>query len=239
MSHVGGLAGRTALVTGASRGIGRRAAEILADAGARVWCLSRSRTEIEALAVDLGGEALVADLTDDAATWEALDGMLDALGGAPDIVVNSAGVFGVATSAKETVAAFDRALAVNLRGPFLVNRVLLPSMLERRSGLIVNVGSVAGRKAYRGNAAYSASKFGLRGYHEVLLAELEGSGVRATLLEPAATDTPIWDPFDPDANPKLPSRSEMLRVDDVAEAVLFVATRPESVRIPLLQIERA
>lgn len=232
------LAGRTALVTGASRGIGRRAAETLADAGARVWCLSRSRAEVEALAADLGGEALVADLTDDAATWEALDGMVETLGGAPDIVVNSAGVFGIALSAKETVAAFDRALAVNLRGPFLVNRALLPPMLERRSGLIVNVGSVAGRKAYRGNAAYSASKFGLRGYHEVLLEELKGSGVRATLLEPAATDTPIWDPFDPDANPKLPNRSEMLRVDDVAQAILFVATRPESVRIPLLQIER-
>ncbi len=238
MSDVAGLAGRSALVAGASRGIGRRAAETLADAGARVWCLSRSRAEVEALAADLGGEALVVDLTDDAATWEALDGMVDALGGAPDIVVNSAGVFGIATSAKETVAAFDRALAVNLRGPFLVNRALLPSMLERRSGLIVNVGSIAGRKAYRGNAAYSASKFGLRGYHEVLLEEIKGSGVRATLVEPASTDTPIWDSLDPDNNPKLPNRSDMLRVDDVAEAILFVATRPDSVRIPLLQIER-
>jgi NADP-dependent 3-hydroxy acid dehydrogenase YdfG len=238
MNDVGGLAGRTALVTGASRGIGRRTAEALADAGARVWCLARSRSEVEALAAELGGEALVADLTDDAATWEVLDGMMEALGGAPDLVVNSAGVFGIATSAKETVAAFDRTLAVNLRGPFLVNRVLLPSMLERRSGLIVNVGSVAGRKAYRGNAAYSASKFGLRGYHEVLLEELKGSGVRATLIEPASTDTPIWDALDPDSNPKLPNRSEMLRADDVAEAILFVASRPESVRIPLLQIER-
>lgn len=239
MSELGGLAGRTALVTGASRGIGRRVAETLADAGARVWCLARSRTEVEALAADVGGEALVADLTDDAATWEALDRMVDILGGAPDVVVNSAGVFGIALIAKETVAAFDRALAVNLRGPFLVNRALLPSMLERGSGLIVNVGSVAGRRAYRGNAAYSASKFGLRGYHEVLLEELKGSGVRATLIEPSATDTPIWDPLDPDTNPKLPSRNQMLRTDDVAEAILFVATRPESVRIPVLQVERA
>ncbi len=238
MSDVAELAGRTALVTGASRGIGRRTAETLADAGARVWCLSRSRAEVESLAADLGGEALVVDLTDDATTWAALDEMVDALGGAPDIVVNSAGVFGIASSAKESVAAFDRALAVNLRGPFLVNRALLAPMLERRSGLIVNVGSVAGRKAYRGNAAYSASKFGLRGYHEVLLEELKGSGVRATLVEPASTDTPIWDSIDPDNNPKLPSRSEMLRADDVAEAILFVATRPESVRIPVLQIER-
>jgi NADP-dependent 3-hydroxy acid dehydrogenase YdfG len=239
MSEGGTLAGRTALVTGASRGIGRRVAETLADAGARVWCLARSASEVRALAADVGGEALVADLTDDAATWEALDGMVDSIGGAPDLVVNSAGVFGIALSAKETVATFDRMLAVNLRAPFIVNRVLLPSMLERGTGLIVNVGSVAGRKAYRGNAAYSASKFGLRGYHEVLLEELRGTGVRATLLEPASTDTPIWDSLDPDTNPKLPNRSEMLRPDDVAEAVLFLATRPETVRIPLLQIERA
>src|SRR5688572_4997285 len=142
MSESAALAGRTALVTGASRGIGRRVVERLAEEGASVWCLARSREAVEALAVEVGGHALVADVTDDAATWEALDGVLDALGGAPDLVVNSAGVFGIATSATETVAAFDKALAVNLRGTFLVNRVLLPSMLERRSGLIVNVGSV-------------------------------------------------------------------------------------------------
>jgi len=154
-------------------------------------------------------------------------------------VVNSAGVFGLGAAHTETVKAFDAALSVNLRGSFLVNRALLPRMLERRSGLIVNVGSVAGRRALRQNAAYAASKFGLRGYHEVLLEELRGTGVRATLIEPAATDTPLWDPLDPDRDPRLPSRDAMLRTDDVAEAVLFVATRPADVRIPLLQIERA
>jgi NADP-dependent 3-hydroxy acid dehydrogenase YdfG len=239
MSEAVGLAGRTALVTGASRGIGRRVAETLADAGARVWCLARSAKDVRAVAADVGGEALVVDLADDAATWEALDAMMETLGGAPDLVVHSAGVFDLASCATESVVSFDRALAVNLRGPFLVNRVLLPAMLDRGSGLIVNVGSVAGRKALRGNAAYSASKFGLRGYHEVLLEEIRGSGVRATLLEPAATDTPLWDALEPDESRDLPSRVDMLRPGDVAEAVLFVATRPEDVRIPLLQIERA
>jgi NADP-dependent 3-hydroxy acid dehydrogenase YdfG len=117
--------------------------------------------------------------------------------------------------------------------------VLLPGMLERGGGSIVNVGSVAGRKALPGNSTYAASKFGLRGYHEVLLEELRGTGVRATLVEPSATDTPLWDALDPDRHPGLPSRDRMLGVGDVAEAVLFVATRPDHVRIPLLQVERA
>ncbi|HUF76200.1 MAG TPA: SDR family oxidoreductase [Longimicrobiales bacterium] len=233
------LGGRSALVTGASRGIGRQVALRLADAGAHVWCLARTEPAVRSLAADLGGEPLVADLTDDVATWDALDRMSERLGGAPDVVVNAAGVFGLASSHTESVKAFDESVAVNLRGPFLVNRALLPAMLDRGSGLIVNVGSVAGRRALRGNAAYSASKYGLRGYHEVLLEELRGRGVRATLLEPAATDTTAWDPIEPEHAADVPMRAEMLRADDVAEAVLFVATRPDTVRIPLLQIEHA
>lgn len=233
------LAGRTALVTGASRGIGRRVAERLAEAGARVWCLARTRAALTELAVEIGGEALVVDLADDAATWDALDRLTEESGGPPDLVVNSAGAFGIASAHMETVKAFDEALTINLRGPFLVNRTLLPGMLERRSGLIVNVGSVAGRRALPGNSSYAASKFGLRGYHEVLIEELRGTGVRATLIEPSATDTPLWDPLDPDRDPLLPNRDRMLRAEDVAEAVLFVATRPPEVNIPLLQIERA
>jgi len=233
------LAGRSALVTGASRGIGRRTAAVLAAAGARVWCLARSTEAVRSLAAELGGEALTADLADDAATWDALDQMVDRMAGAPDVVVNAAGVFGMAAGHLETVNAFDEMLAVNLRGPFLVNRALLPAMLERGSGLIVNVGSVAGRRPLGGNAAYAASKYGLRGYHEVLLSELRGTGVRATLVEPAATDTSIWDGTDSGEQMDVPDRERMLRVDDVAEAILFVTTRPDTVCVPLLQIERA
>jgi NADP-dependent 3-hydroxy acid dehydrogenase YdfG len=211
----------------------------MAEAGSRVWCMARSAKVVRALAAELGGEALPADLRDDEATWDALDQMMDRLGGAPDVVVNAAGVFGLAPAHEETATTFDDSLATNLRGPFLVNRALLPPMLERGTGLIINVGSVAGRRALRGNTAYAASKYGLRGYHEVLLEELRGTGVRATLLEPDSTDTPLWDALDPDGDPELPSRTRMLRADDVAEAVLFVATRPDTVRIPLLRIEQA
>ena len=239
MSETRRLVGQNALVTGASRGIGRRVVELLADEGARVWCLARSEDALAELAKEVGGEVLVVDLADDVATWAALDGMQDSLGSAPDIIVNAAGVFGIESCATESVRGFDDHLAVNLRGPFLVIRALLPTMLERGSGLLVNIGSVAGRRAFPGNAAYSASKYGLRGYHEVLIEELRGTGVRASLIEPAATDTSLWDPLDPDEDPGLPSRDAMLRPGDVAEAILFIVTRPPSVVLPTIQVERA
>lgn len=231
------LRGHTALVTGASRGIGLRIVERMAEAGARVWAAARSEDALAELSGRTGAAPLPVDLTDEVAVWDALDRLQEALSGPPTIVVNSAGVFGLRSAHEETVGAFDQALAVNLRAPFLVVRALLPAMLERAAGTIVNVGSVSGRRAFPGNGAYSASKFGLRGWHEVLLEELRGTGVRATLLEPAATDTPLWDPLDPDADPNLPDRSAMLSADDVADAVLYAVTRPERVRIPLLQIE--
>lgn len=230
------LVGRTALVTGASRGIGREVALKLASDGARVWALARSTDALAELAAhDI--HPVVCDLRDDAATWHALDELSERSGGPPDVVVNSAGVFGIESLAEETVNSFDAHLEVNVRAPFLVIRALLPAMLERGSGTIVNIGSVAGREAFPGNGAYSASKFGLRGLHEVLVEELRGTGVRATLIEPAATDTGLWDPLDPDSDPGLPDRSDMLRPVDVAEAVLFAVTRPAGVTIPALRVE--
>lgn len=233
------LGGRTSLITGASRGIGAEVAERLAEAGSDVWLMARSADRVGSLAARLGGHPLVADITDDVSVWEALERLREEVGGPPSIVVNAAGSFGLDSCAETSVKSFDDQVSVNLRGAFLVTRALLPSMLERGDGLIVHLGSVAGRKAFPGNAAYSASKFGLRGFHEVLLEELRGTGVRATLVEPAATDTPLWDPVDPDARSDLPDRGAMLRPGDVAEAVLFVVTRPPDIRIPVLQIERA
>lgn len=233
------LSSCTALVTGASRGIGRAIARRLAAKGVVVWGMGRVKTELDQLAAETGGSSLVADLSEDSSVWGAVERLTDEIQGSPDIVVNAAGVFGLATCATESVRVFDESLAVNLRGAFLVIRSLLPGMIDRGDGLIINIGSVSGRNAYRENAAYSASKFGLRGLHGVLLEEIRGSGVRATLVEPAATDTALWDEVDPDNNPALPSRSQMMQPEDVAEAVVFAVTRPNSVCVPLIQIEPA
>lgn len=238
MSTGEGLAGSTALVVGASRGIGEAVARRLAAAGARVVVAARSQDRIRRIAEETGGRALRLDVRDPSAVEAALRALVDDLGSVPDIVVNAAGVFDIAPISETSAEMLDAALTVNLQGPFAVLRCLLPGMIERGSGTVVNVGSVAGRKAFPGNAAYSATKFGLRGFHEVLVEELRGTGVRACLIEPAATDTPLWDPLDPDADPDLPDRSQMLHPEHVAEAVHFVCSRPEGVQVPVLAIER-
>lgn len=226
------LFGRTAVVSGASRGIGLAVAEELQAAGAHVVRLARSLGDAQ-------GERrtdLACDVTDPAAVARTTRRVLDARG-APDILVNAAGVFLVSALAETTPEAFAAQLAGNLVAPFLVVRAFLPAMVERGRGLIVTIGSVADHQPFAGNAAYGAAKSGLRGLNAVLVRELRGSGVRATLLSPGPVDTAIWDAVDPDSRPGFTRRADMLKAEDVAEAVLFVATRRDQVAIPELHIE--
>lgn len=233
------LDGVRAVVTGASRGIGRAAALALSRRGAEVFLVARSEGALQAVAETTGGWPLVCDVTDPDAVEAMAFGVRERLGEPPDLLVTAAGVFDLAPAEATPLEVLDRNLDVNLRGGILTVRAFLPGMKEAGRGTIIQVGSVAGRKALPGNAAYSASKYGLRGFHEVLLEELRGTGVRATLLEPAATSTGIWDPLDPDSNPTLPDRSAMLTPEEVAEAVVFAAGRPDGVQIPFLPVERS
>jgi NADP-dependent 3-hydroxy acid dehydrogenase YdfG len=225
------LFGRTAVVTGASRGIGLAVADELRAAGAHVVRVARSLIDAEA---DRRTD-LACDVTDATAVARAARRVLDARG-APDILVNAAGVFLVAPLVDTSPEAFGAQLAGNLVAPFLLVRAFLPAMVARHGGLIVTIGSVADHQPFTGNAAYGAAKSGLRGLHEVLLRELRGTGVRATLVSPGPVDTAIWDPIDPDARQGFTKRAQMLKADDVAEAVLFVATRRDGVEIPELRI---
>ncbi len=232
------LHGASALVVGASRGIGEAVARSLAAAGARVYVAARSIDILRGIAEDIGGKALSMDLLNPSSVSTALDQLTDDLASAPDIVVNAAGIFQIASVTDTPLKVFEEAWATNLRGPFMVLRTLLPSMIARGSGTVVTVGSVADSKPFPGNAAYSSAKYGLRGFHEVMVEELRGSGVRSCLIAPAATDTALWDPIDPDANPKLPDRAQMLRPVDIAKAVVFVCSLPTDVQVPVLAIER-
>lgn len=214
------LAGAGALVTGASGGIGRAVALGLSGRGVDLVVSSRGGAALREVAEATGAESVEADL----ARLPEIDRLVAAtrerFGGAPDILVNAAGCFDLAPVAKLPVADFERHLEVNLRAPFALVRALLPGMLARGSGHLVHLGSVAGRRAFPENGAYSASKFGLRGLHEVLRLELTGTGVRTTLVEPGPVDTGAWDGLEPRLGADLPARRGMLRAEAVAEAVL-------------------
>jgi NAD(P)-dependent dehydrogenase (short-subunit alcohol dehydrogenase family) len=225
------LFGKTAVVAGASRGIGLAIAEELMAAGAHVVRLARSLADAE-------GERrtdIRCDVTDPDAVESAARRVMAA--GAPDLLVHNAGAFLLRPLIETTPAEFAGQVAGNLTGPFLVLRAFVPAMVARGRGTVITIGSVADHLPLPGNAAYAAAKHGLRGLLGVLHKELEGTGVRATLLSPGPVDTALWDPVDPDTRPGFVKRSAMLRPDDVAEAVLFLATRPDRVSIPELHIE--
>src|SRR5262249_38677467 len=155
----------------------------------------------------------------DTSAVERLGQRVLAESGPPDILINNAGVFDRIPFEQATAAELTRQLQVNLIGPFAVTRAFLPAMKRAGRGLIITIGSVADRNAYPENSVYSATKFGLRGLHEVLAAEYRGSGVRFSLVSPGPTDTPIWDGVT-GGSPVRP-RSEMMSPADVAQAVLF------------------
>lgn len=214
------LAGKIAVVTGASRGIGLAVADELRAAGAHVVRLARSLS-------DGSGEretTIRCDVTRPDDVERALQRAIAAVG-VPDILVNSAGVFYVKPLAETTPAEFTESISVNLTGPFLVVRALLPRLVQRGSGHVVTIGSSSDHVAYPGNSAYAASKYGIRGMHEVMAVEVANTGVRTTLVSPGAVDTDMWNAIDPDSTPGFRKRKDMMRPEDVAEAVLFAVTR--------------
>jgi len=225
------LAGRLAVVTGASRGIGLAIAEGLQAAGAHVVRLARSLRETEAE----GRTDLACDVRNPESVARAA-GKVIATRGAPDVLVNAAGTFLLKPLAETTTDEFAEQLATNLAGPFAVLRVFLGPMITRGTGLLVTIGSIADHQAFPGNAAYGAGKYGLRGLHGVLAAELVGTGLRATLIAPGPVDTELWDEVDL-RQPGFTARRDMLHAADIADAVVFAATRPAHVTIPELLIE--
>jgi 3-oxoacyl-[acyl-carrier protein] reductase len=231
---VSGLEGRFAVVTGASRGIGAAVADRLAAEGAQVARLARTlRARAHPRGIDLP-----CDLTQEADVGHAAERILGQFG-APDVLVSNAGAFLVSPLDRTDAVTFDEQVAVNLRAPFLVARAFLPAMRAAGRGLHLTVGSIADHVAFPENAAYAASKYGVRGLHESLRREFRGSGVRFTLLSPGPTDTTIWDPVEPETRPGFVPRSRMLRPDDIADVVVFLATRPARVEIDWVRVNPA
>jgi NADP-dependent 3-hydroxy acid dehydrogenase YdfG len=235
------LGGRTAAVTGASRGIGRAIAVTLAQEGARVALLARSRDSLASTAAAIGPQTLpiVCDVRVPADVERASAAIEREFGDAPHMLVCAAGVFtlrGVADTAPDE---FADVVAANLLGPFLMVRAVLPRMIARGDGHVVLIGSVADRHIYPENGAYAAAKFGARALWEVLRAELRGTGVRATVVSPGPTDTAMWDPHEPDRREGFVPRNAMLRVESIADAVRYAVTRPTGVLIEELRLSPA
>ena len=235
------LAGRTAVVTGASRGIGLEVARLLASDGVCVALIARNHDTLRAVAETLGSQAtpIVCDVSRADAVSDAASRITSLFGATPDILVNNAGAFALASVDTVEPSAFDGVIDTNVSAPLRFVRAFLPRMRARGTGHIVTIGSLADRMVLPGNAAYAASKHAVRALHEVLRLETRASGVRATLISPGPVDTALWDEIDPDNRAGFTPRSMMLRPRAVAEAVRYALTQPADVNIDELRLSRA
>jgi short-subunit dehydrogenase len=184
--------GATAAITGASRGIGRVVAAAAVERGARVGLVARSGDQLAALRDRLGGPAVVsiavADLTDKEQLERAIATLDGELGGI-DVLVNSAGIGNWDPFVETPDGDLDRVVALNLVAAMRLTRLVLPGMIRRRRGHVVNIGSVAGRLGAPFEAVYSASKFGLTGFTEALAVELRPLGVGVSMVNPGPVAT--------------------------------------------------
>jgi NADP-dependent 3-hydroxy acid dehydrogenase YdfG len=233
----GRLAGHLALITGGSRGIGLECARALHAEGMTVMLLGRDVAALRAATEALGQRSSYTrvDFAGDAERTAA--GLRRDLKGVPYILVNNAAEFFITPVEDTRVQDFDRVLRVNLTSHFAIVREFLGDMKQRGSGHIVTIGSIADEHGLPGNAAYSASKFGLRGLHEVLREELRGSGIRTTLISPARVDTTIWNSSG--AGSAVPSPAGMIPAAAIGEAVRYAVTQPPEVNVDELRLSRS
>jgi NADP-dependent 3-hydroxy acid dehydrogenase YdfG len=216
-----------AVVTGGTKGIGLACARMLEAHGAQVIVVARGKDA-----------TLQCDLSDRDAVEKTVE-LIREKHGVPRFLINNAGMFRIAPVERTSSADFEQALTINLLAPFLFIRGFLGDMKEAGAGHIVTIGSIADRMIFPDNSAYSASKFGARAMHEVLRAELKGTGVRATLISPGPVNTDLWNPVDPDNKPGFTKRADMLSAEAVAAAVEFAITRPHEVNIDELRLSRS
>lgn len=186
------LAGAVCLVTGGSSGIGRAAARLLVQAGARVAVSGRDEERLAAAAAESGGTAIAADLAVPGGA-ERLAREASSRLGRVDVLVNNAGAGVYGPLAGLDADELERLVRLNLIAPMELTRALLPGMIERRRGHVVNVGSIAGHVGVPLEAVYAASKGGLTVFSESLRQELAGSGVGVSLVSPGVVDTAFFE----------------------------------------------
>jgi NADP-dependent 3-hydroxy acid dehydrogenase YdfG len=230
---------RTAVVTGASSGIGAANARALARAGYDVLCAARRTDRIEALAADIGGRAVTCDVT----SAESVAGLAEVVGDSLHVLVNNAGgAFGLAPVAEADAEEWRHMFEVNVIGLLRVTQALLPALRASGDGLVVNVGSTAGRIAYEGGAGYTAAKHGTQVVSETLRLELVGEPIRVSEVAPGMVRTEEFalNRFEGDqarADAVYAGVPDPLVAEDVADAIAWIATRPAHVNIDELVIK--
>ena len=226
----------TALVTGATEGIGRATALALGRAGYRVGLCARTTGRLDALATELRAAGIVvataaADVGDPDQVAAAVRRTTDELGDI-DVLVNNAGVLIARPVEELTLEDWDGTMRTNLRGLFLATRAVLPGMRRRRRGTIVNVASLAGRNGFAGGTAYAASKHGVLGFSRSLMLEVRKDGVRVIAVCPGSVDTGMLRD-----QPMLTSDPEkILRPEDVADTIVHALGLPERAMVSELDI---
>ncbi|MCD4533796.1 SDR family oxidoreductase [Nocardioides sp. cx-169] len=228
----------TAVVTGASSGIGAATARTLADAGFHVYCAARRADRVEALAAEIGGTPVVCDVTSE----EQVAALAAQVGDRLDVLVNNAGgAFGSSPVAQADSDEWRRMYEVNVIGLMQVTRALLPALVASGAGVILNVGSTAGRIAYEGGAGYTAAKHGTQVVTETLRLELWDQPVRVCEIAPGMVKTDEFSlvRFEGDrerAEAVYDGVAEPLTAEDVADAIGWMVTRPPHVNIDELVI---
>lgn len=226
------LKGKTALVTGASSGIGRATALALAAAGVRVALVARSRDRLESVAMKAGGGAVVvpADLTQKGEAEAAVEKARAALGRI-DILFANAGLYIPGDVVDGDPDKWDELLTVNVNAVFRMVRAVLPEMVEREDGDIIVTSSVSGHQAIQWEPIYSASKHAIQSFVHGLRRQVGPANVRVGAVAPGVVLNELWGYSDPAVvDAKVASR-EGLRSEDIADAVLFMLTRPANVTI--------
>ncbi len=227
------VSGKVALVTGASSGIGRALARTMAASGAKVVLVGRSADRLDEVQSEMAGaETLVvaADLTRPDDVARVVDAAL-ARFGAIDILLANAGLYVPGTVADGDPDAWDEMLAVNVNSVFRLVRLALPQMIARQSGEIIVTSSISGHQAIQWEPIYSASKHAIQSFVHGLRRQVASHNIRVGAVAPGVVLNELWGYHDqPAIEAKVASR-EGLRSEDVADAVLFMLTRPANVTI--------
>jgi len=234
----GQLAGKVAIVTGASRGIGRAISVALGQESATVVLAARSIQDLQKTAEQVtkaGGQAriILVELTEE----DSIRNLVKVTGeklGRLDILVNNAGVTHSAQLEQTSTEDWQRCISINARAPFILCREALPLLKKSEFARIVNIASVVGVKGYPLQSAYTASKHALRGMTMSLAEELRGSNIRVHLLCPGGVDTDMVDRVRPDI-----AKDELIKPQEIAELVLYLLTHKGNAVVDELRIRRA